>query len=157
MHKKGHIDPELQNLELSQVESLDREATGGKGLEYYESALISRPAVFHNHIYGRVGNYLENFDVRITFHEDEIAGSCPCQRARKICKHVVALLYSWVNDSEEFLDVEEVLVQVRAMKKEQLVGIVENILRQNSELAELFLQTQQPDWDEIDPGQVNGH
>lgn len=156
MHKKGHVDPELQNLELSQVESLDREATGGKGLSYYESALITRPSVFHNHISARVGNYLENFDVRVTFHENEIAGSCPCQRSRKICKHVVALLYSWVNDQEEFLDVEEVLTQVRAMKKEQLVGIVETIVRQNAELAEFFLQRQQPDWDEIDPGVTDG-
>jgi uncharacterized Zn finger protein len=151
MHKKGHIDPELQNLDLSQVEALDREAIGGKGLAYYDTAMISHPAVFHNHISGRVGNYVENHDVRITFHENEIAGSCPCQRSRKICKHIVALLYSWVNDSEEFLDIEEVLQQVRSMKKEELVGIVENILRQSPEFADLFLRKQLPDWDEIEP------
>lgn len=109
MHKKGHIAPDLQNLQLNQVEALDRETTGGKGLAYYETALISRPAVFHNHISGRVGNYVEHYDVRITFHENEIAGSCPCQRSRKICKHIIALLYSWVNDGGEFLDVEDVL------------------------------------------------
>ena len=30
MHKKGHIAPDLQNLQLNQVEALDRETTGGK-------------------------------------------------------------------------------------------------------------------------------
>lgn len=150
MQTKKAAVPELQNLDLEQVNSLDRDAIGGKGLAYYENALISRPTVFHNHISGRVGNYLENFDVRITFHQDEIAGSCPCQRARKICKHIVALLYCWVNDRDEFLDIEEVLVKVRGMKKEELVRIVTNILRQNSEYAELFLSNTQPDWDEID-------
>ncbi|HOH09137.1 MAG TPA: hypothetical protein PLF89_16560 [bacterium] len=150
MHKKGHIAPDLQNLQLSQVETLDRETTGGKGLAYYETALISRPAVFHNHISGRVGNYVENYDVRITFHENEIAGSCPCQRSRKICKHIIALLYSWVNDGGEFLDVEDVLTEVRAMKKEQLLVVIENIIRQNPEYAELFLKRQPPDWDEIE-------
>jgi uncharacterized Zn finger protein len=150
MHKKGHISPKLLNLELSEVESLDRDSVGGKGMAYYEAALISRPAVFHNHLSGRVGNYLENYDVRITFHENEISGSCPCQRSRKICRHIVALLYSWVNDSDEFLDIEDVLQKVRAMKKEELVEIVENILRQNIEHADLFLKKQQPDWDEID-------
>ncbi|HNS72220.1 MAG TPA: SWIM zinc finger domain-containing protein [bacterium] len=151
MHKKGHIDPKLQNLQLDEVETLDRETTGGKGLAYYESVLISRPTVFHNHLSGSVGNYVENFDVRITFHEHEIAGTCSCQRSRKICKHILALLYSWVNDAEEFLDVEEVLVTVRAMKKEELLGIVENIIRQNSGYADLFLKKPQLDWDEIEP------
>ncbi len=150
MHKKGHVDPKLQHLDLEEVSTLDRDAIGGKGLAYYETALITRAAVFHNHISGRVGNYLENFDVRVTFHENEIAGSCPCQRSRKICRHIVALLYSWVNDGDEFLDIEQVLINVRAMKKEQLVEIVENILRENPEYAELFLHRQQPDWDEID-------
>ncbi len=150
MHKKGHIAPDLQNLQVNQVEALDRETTGGKGIAYYETALISRPAVFHNHISGRVGNYVENYDVRITFHENEIAGSCPCQRSRKICKHIIALLYSWVNDGEEFLDVEDVLIEVRAMKKKELLIIVENIIRQNSEYADLFLKRQPPDWDEIE-------
>ncbi|HOY45253.1 MAG TPA: hypothetical protein PL189_10975, partial [bacterium] len=80
----------------------------------------------------------------------EIAGSCPCQRSRKICKHIIALLYSWVNDGGEFLDVEDVLTEVRAMKKEQLLVVIENIIRQNPEYAELFLKRQPPDWDEIE-------
>ena len=155
MHKKGEAISQLKNLALHQVEALDREATGGKGLAYYENALISHPAVYHNHISGRVGNYLENYDVRITFHENEIAGSCPCQRSHKICKHIVALLYSWVNDSDEFLDIQTVLQHVHTMKKGELVEIVENILRQNPEFADLFLHKQPLDWDEIDPSITN--
>ncbi len=140
----------LQSLTLDQVTALDREAVNGNGLSYYETALITRSAVFHNKISARVGNYVENHDVRITFHEQEFAGSCTCQKSRKICKHIVALLYAWLNDSEEFLDVDKALQEVKKMDKSRLLEIIENILRQNPEYAELFLSRQAPEWDEID-------
>jgi len=150
MNKKERKSNRLNDMTLEQVEALDHEASGGKGADYYASAMISRAAVYRNHISGRVGNYIEYHDVKVTFHENEMASDCTCRSSRKICKHIVALLFAWVNDRDDFLDVQEVLNKVSKMDRDQLLVIIENILRQNPEFADIFLKKKAPEWDEIE-------
>ncbi len=140
----------LKSLTLEQVTALDHEAINGNGLAYYETAMITHAVVYKNRISAHVGNYAENTQVRITFHEHDFAGSCTCQKSRKICRHIVALLYAWIHDGGEFLEVEKILCEVKKMGKTRLLEIIENILQQKPEFAGLFLSKRPPDWDEID-------
>jgi uncharacterized Zn finger protein len=153
MKKKDHKSTRVNDMTIEQVEALDQEASGGRGENYYAKAMISRATVYQNHISGRIGNYLEFHDVKITFHDNELASNCTCRSSRKICKHIVALLYAWVNDRDDFLDVQQVLDKVRKMNQDQLIVIVENILRQYPEFADIFMMKKAPDWDEI--GELN--
>jgi uncharacterized Zn finger protein len=141
---------ELQQLDYAQIQSLDQEVAGGKALEYYENSQISRATVFRNKISGRVGNFLEGYDVEIVVHGAEIAVSCSCRRSRRICKHAVALLYSWINDSRDFLDIGVTLQEIKAMDKDRLIEIVSNILRINPSFVDLFLAKNISDWDDIE-------
>jgi len=148
--KNEKVAIELRQLQLEHIEALDREVAGGKALEFYENSQITRATVFRNKISGRIGNFLEGYDVEISLHGDEIATSCTCRRSHRICKHSVALLYSWVNDGRDFLDVGLTLQEIKAMDKDRLVEIVSNIIRQNPSFADLFLAKKITDWYDIE-------
>jgi len=146
----NQIVEELSSLTLWDVESLDKNATSGKTQEFYENSQITSAIVYHNRISGVVGNFVERHQVEITVHQKELASSCTCSKSRRICKHAVALLYAWVNDGNDFTNVEVALQHIRKLKKEELLEIVTNIIRQNPAAIELFLAKNKPDWDEID-------
>ena len=147
---KKFIDEELASLQLADVEALDKNATSSKSQEFYQNSQITSAIVYHNRISGVVGNFVERHQVEILVHQKELASSCTCSKSRRICKHAVALLYAWVNNGNDFTNVEMALQQIRKQKKEDLLEIVTNIIRQNPAAIELFLAKDKPDWDEID-------
>jgi hypothetical protein len=150
MKPQNTIASELQSLGFDQVTAIDQKITGGKSLGYYENALVTHAAVFHNKLSGRVGNYLESNDVQVAIHGKEISGTCSCHRSGKICQHVVSLLYAWANDAAEFKNIALVLAEIKKFDKARLLEIVTKILQQNPAFADIFLMTSKPDWDEID-------
>jgi len=145
------ISKDLIALDLSQIEALDRNATDGTSRDYYESCQINSATVYRNKISGHVGNFLESNKVEITFHGNEITSSCSCQESREICKHAVSLLYSWVNDGIDFIDIETVLEEIGEMDRDGLIEVISNIIRINPSYIDIFLAKQKPEWDEIDP------
>lgn len=147
---KKFIVEELASLQLSDVESLDKNATSGTTQEFYQNSQITSAIIYHNRISGVVGNFVERHQVEITVHQKELVSSCTCSKSRPICKHAVALLYAWVNDGMDFTNVELALQHISKLKKEQLLEIVKNIIRQNPAAIELFLAKNEPDWDEIE-------
>jgi len=146
-----NVSSDLASLDSVQIEALDRNAASGKAKEYYENVQVTRATVYRNKLYGRVGNFLEEHQVEITVHENEISSSCTCGEARNICKHAIALLYSWVNDGRDFRNIGKTLIEIKKMDKERLLEIVSNIIRLHPDFIDLFLARQRPDWDEIDP------
>jgi hypothetical protein len=145
-----NIAQDLIDLQISHIEALDRRATQGKTQQYYENAMISRASVFRNQLFAQVGNFFESFEVSISVHGQEISGSCSCGNARKICKHTITLLYSWVNDRQDFLNIEQSLREIRNLDKDRLAEIIINILRHNPQYVDLFLSKRALEWDEIE-------
>jgi hypothetical protein len=145
------IAAELRNLGYEQIAAFDADATNGEALLYYENSQVDNAVVYRNKISGRVGNFIEKFDVRLTLHGREISSSCSCDSSRKICQHAIALLYSWVNDASDFVNISNVLVDIAKLEKSQLLDIVVNIIQQQPHMADVFLAPKKPDWDEIDP------
>ena len=145
------ISRELRQLSYEHIASFDDEATMGEALTYYENSNIDNAVVYRNKISGRVGNYFENFDVKIAIHDKEISSSCSCDSEQKVCMHVIALLYGWINDAQDFMNISTVLAEIQKMKKERLVDIVANMLQKQPHMADIFLARKKPDWDEIDP------
>ena len=144
------IVQDLLDLRISHVEALDRRATLGKSEQYYQNAMISHASVYRNQLFARVGNFLESFEVSITVHGKEISSSCSCGNARKICKHTIALLYSWVNDSQDFLNIGKSLQEIQNLDRDRLVEIIVNILRHNPAYIDFFLSKRALEWDEIE-------
>jgi len=140
----------LKNLTFEQVQALDREVTNGQAFRYYENSQVSKATVYRNKISGMVGNFAERYEVHVTVHEQEISGSCTCGRSLKVCKHVVALLYSWVNDGGDFLDVGQALKKIKDMDRDRILEVVSNIIRHDPQYIDLFFAKNTQDWDEID-------
>ncbi|MBN1560185.1 hypothetical protein JW998_08040 [candidate division KSB1 bacterium] len=145
------ISIELRNLGYAQIAAFDQQATDGEALIFYENSQIENAVVYRNKLSGRVGNYLENYDVRIELHGNEITNICTCGSDRKICTHAIALLYGWINDAADFMNLSHVLADIRKVAKSQLMDIVANIIQQQPHMANAFLARKKMDWDEIDP------
>lgn len=148
------IAAELRNLGYQNITAFDEEATDGEAWAYYENSQIENAVVFHNKISGRVGNYFEKYDVRLTLHGREISSSCTCASDQNLCLHAIALLYGWVNDAADFVNLASVLIDIAKLDKAQLMNIVANIIQQQPHMADIFLARKKLDWDEIDPDPV---
>ena len=144
------ISTELKKLGYEQIAVFDEEATDGEALSFYENSQIENAVVYRNKISGRVGNFIEGYDVRLAVHANEITAACTCESERKMCMHAVALLYGWVNDADDFMNLSNVLTDIKKMKKSQLLDIVANIIQQQPHMADVFLAKKKLDWDEID-------
>ncbi len=144
------INSELRNLGYQEIAAFDEEATHGEALAYFENSQIQDAVVFRNKLSGRVGNFFETFHVRLAIHGNEIACSCTCDSERKICMHAISLLYAWVNDGDDFINLAHVIKKLETFDKAHLLDIVSNILEQQPHMAQLFLQKKKIDWDEID-------
>jgi len=136
------ISPALADLDYEQIVNLDQELADGEGWEFYSSGQISRATVFENKLSGRVGNYAEEFEVEIVVSGDELRSSCNCSGSGEICKHVIALLYCWVNDSEGFLDVGDSIQELSSYNRDRLLEIVTNIIRHDPKNIERFLYSE---------------
>lgn len=144
------IAVELKNLGYDQITAFDEDMTDGESLAYYENSQVENAVVYRNKISGRVGNFFEKYDVRLTLHGREISSTCTCDNGTEICMHAIALLYAWVSDAPDFLNISDVLADLEKLDKNTLIEIVANILQQQPHMADVFLARKKLDWDEID-------
>jgi hypothetical protein len=150
LEQNDTIADELKKLGYEQVSAFDAEATDGEALSYYENSQVENAIVYRNKISGRVGNFFEKYDVRMALHGQEISSSCTCEKSPDICMHAIALLYTWVSDASDFLNISDVLADLEKMEKDKLLEIVANIIQQQPHMADVFLARKKLDWDEID-------
>lgn len=142
---KYQVALKLLKLTENEVGILDQESTNGEGWEFYCSGYISKPVVFKNKIFGRVKDLFEDFEVEVEFDRHEIMSSCTCSRSGVICKHVIALLYSWVYDKDAFYDIGRSLELVVNMDRDRLLEIVVRILQDDPQKMDYFLQPTEDD------------
>ena len=123
------ISSELEDINERQVGILDQESTDGEGWEYYCNGQIVRAAVIGNRIVGTIREYLEDFNVVIKVDDKEITTSCSCGTREGVCKHIIALLYSWINDKDDFVNIGDQIKQLHLMEKQELIDVIERIIQ----------------------------
>ena len=122
----------LYDINESHVATLDKEATNGEAWQLYCDSYITRPTVFQNKISGRFKNFSEDQLVEVEIEEKQITTFCSTCRSGEICIHAVALLYSWVYDSDAFANVAESLRQLEDMDKGELIRLIARMLLKDS-------------------------
>ncbi|MBN1155205.1 SWIM zinc finger family protein [candidate division KSB1 bacterium] len=122
---------EIKNITERQIALLDQDNTNGEGWDFYCNGQIVHASVFNDEISGIVQDFVESFQVNIKFREHEIECSCSCKSKKVICKHVIALLYSWINDQEEFTNIGEFIDNLHALDKDRLLAIMKELLIDN--------------------------
>ncbi|MFQ5865463.1 MAG: hypothetical protein ACE5IW_09570 [bacterium] len=143
------ISHNLYDLTENQITTLDHEATDGEGWNCYCNGYISRPTVFQNKISGRFKNFVEDHYVEVKVEEDKLVTFCSTCRRGEICAHVVALLYSWIYDSEGFINVADSLKDLESLDKEQLIKII-GLMVLNDPANIEFFNSRQDDEDDYD-------
>ena len=143
------IAPELTDINERQIGILDQENTDGEGWDYYCNGQIIRAAVFGNRITGTVREFTEEFDVMIRVDLHEITTSCTCGTRQGVCKHIVALLYSWIHDKQDFINIGDQIKRLHSMEKQQLIDVIERII-QNDPINVRFFSEYSYDLEEVD-------
>ena len=147
--EKYAITSELKNINERQITFLDQENTNGESWEYYCTGQIVKAVVHCNGISGTIREYLEEFNVEITVDEHEIISTCSCGLNDPVCKHVISLLYSWVNDREDFINIGNLVKRLYDMDKQELIEVMERIF-QNDPAKARFIKKNDFDEDDFD-------
>jgi len=129
-----------------QIGILDQENANGQGWDYYCNGQIIRAAVSGNRITGTVREYLQEFHVQIRVNGYEITTSCTCGTRTGVCKHIIALLYCWIHDKEDFINIGDQVKKLYAMEKQELIDVIERII-QNDPINVRFFKDYSQDED----------
>ena len=125
---KYPVSDALRSITQEQVTELDQESTGGEGWEYYSKGFVSGATVCQDVLLGQIRELSAVNNVEIKVRGQEIYTSCSCSRTGGVCHHAIALLYAWVDDAENFIDVGKAINELAQLDKEQLVKILQRIL-----------------------------
>ncbi len=136
---KYPIAAELLSITHEQVAQLDQECAGGRGWEFYANGFVSGATVFRDTLIGHVREFTRVDIVEIKVRGPEIYTSCTCSHRGGVCTHALALLYSWINDGESFLDVGESMNELEKLDKGDLLRIVRRILVREPKFLALAL------------------
>jgi len=115
-----------------------------RGKKYFAHNPIHNPAVRNDRLEGYcTGTEPEPYWVVVTFAGDNLrATHCSCPLGGQ-CKHVVALLLLWANEPEGFVKRQAIDVALRTMTREELVALVDEMLKREPQLEDL-LNTSSP-------------
>lgn len=130
MTMKTHyeISPHLREITHEQVAYLDKAATDGASWDFYCNSYIHHPTVFGDKMSGVVQDAIDEYFAEVRADHEELVAGCTCRSRSGICKHAIALLYGWVNDNEDFLNVADTLERLRQRDKEEILAILGRIL-----------------------------
>ena len=104
-----------------------------RGKEYYEEGRIHSIEIDGNKINAEVeGNSI--YDVEISIENNEIQCICSCPYDGNVCKHVVAVLYQWINRNNTKSSEDKVQVT----KAPAFLNYLQNLPKE--ELASLLLE-----------------
>ena len=140
----------LYDLTEKQIATLDQEVANGAGWHLYCDSYINRPTVFKNKISGRFRNFSEDYIVEIKVDEKQITTFCSTCRSGEICVHAVALLYSWIYDSEGFINLADSIKQFDGMDKSELIEIIARMLLKDAGNLEVINEESSDDEFDVD-------
>jgi len=128
------------------IRELADERSFERGWNYYSDGAIEQPARRGNEISGLCyGSREEPYRVWAVLEEDRVLEAyCTCPRGG-FCKHIVALLLTYVYEPEAFYDLDELAAGLARLSKEELVRlIVEQAQRDTSFLREVRREVSLP-------------
>lgn len=132
---------ELPNLTESDITRYCTEQSFERGEDYYYRGAISRPIRQGWTLRAECeGSQYEPYRIIVELDEEGIVdASCSCPYDwGGYCKHVVALLLTWVRDPEEFTVIPETDDLLAGKSREELVEIIKAMLKREPDLLTLL-------------------
>jgi len=109
-----------------------------RGMDYYMHDAIQEPVRQGSELRGECyGSRSEPYQVRVLLGERGIvAAHCTCPRGG-FCKHIVALLLNYIRRPDAFRDVPPLEAMLASLTRDDLVGLVETMVRREPSLLAL--------------------
>lgn len=91
----------LKDIDEEHIQEIaDSSAILARGLDYYESGSVISFRIEDSRIIAKVrGNNI--YDIEISAEGDKLDASCNCPYDGYGCKHIVAVLYKWINEKDK--------------------------------------------------------
>ncbi len=114
-----------------------------RGLDYYESRMISSMTVSEDGIKAKVRGTYGEYDVSIRVENGEIVSDCDCPYSGYGCKHKVAVLFRFIREKDheerdEHPSKDNVKIDIRneisKMGKEQMIAILSDLCDVNEDV-----------------------
>jgi uncharacterized Zn finger protein len=137
-YARYEISPLWREMTHEQVELLDQRATEGASWEFYCGSYIHHPAVFGHKLSGKVQDAIDEYFTEIRISDKEMVTDCSCGERSGVCKHAIALLYGWVEDSDGFVNVADTLERLRHKDQEDLLEILGRIIMFDLRMIDLI-------------------
>lgn len=128
------------HLKEEDIERLATEQSFDRGWDYYQNGAIINPVRQENTLRADCeGSRYEPYHVRVTLGEKGVIKtgcSCPYDQGG-VCKHIIALLLSWINKPETFEVVPLMKELLAEYTKDDLIELIQKMLEQEPGLMRL--------------------
>jgi len=140
----------LNEITKEDIKNLTDYTILARGIDYYKNKLISDLEEIDEKIIAKVhGNNIYN--VEIWIEDNEIQAECDCPYDGWICKHIIAVLYQWVNKKSvknfNKIPIELNLKEsLNRLSKDELTGIILSFSNKYNDLKDFVtLKTNSPE------------
>lgn len=150
----------LPEITRDQIEAWTDPRSLQRGTRYFEHGHILAPRRQERTLKAEcIGSQPTPYRVQITLNERGIqAGDCSCPvGVGGHCKHAVALLLTWQTEPTRFTETEAVETVLARMDRDELVALIEEMLRRHPELESLLTMetlSQAAATQVLDPGPI---
>lgn len=127
----------LPHLTESDIRRTCTEQSFERGVDYYERGAIIQPTRQGHTLRAECeGSQWEPYHVEVELDAQGIAhATCTCPYDwGGYCKHIVALLLTWVHEPDAFLVLEETDKLLARMSKDELIELIQEILERHPDL-----------------------
>lgn len=128
------------------IRSLSSAQSFQRGYEYYRVGAVYNTARRGNVLTGECeGSTAPSYRLQVALDEGGVrSASCTCPYEwGGYCKHIVALLLSYINQPDEFIERKEVAELLAGLDREVLIGLVGQMVARDPELYD-WLETAIP-------------
>ncbi len=125
-------------LTLDQIEERCTEQSFTRGLDYFDAEAIGNPALQGSTLSATCeGSMEELYRVSVELMPTGIADAdCSCPYSYEgDCKHIVALLLTYLHDPEAICSLEPLLATLESKPKSTLLQVISELLKRAPELA----------------------
>lgn len=132
------------NLTQTDVQNWTDERFVERGRRYFAEGRIRHPRRQGQRLQAEcLGSQPTPYRVEVTLSDDGIRSadcSCPMGAGGR-CKHVVALLLTWIDEPERFTEEEALKAQLRTKTRDQLVRLIERMIDRHPDLETMVSLT----------------
>ena len=138
----------FSSITEADVRRLASEQSFNRGASYFRSGTIFEPVRQGNELRAYChGSSYEPYRVSATLGPQGVAAThCTCPYDwGGICKHIVALLLTWVHEPEAFQAVAPLDEALAGRSKEELIALIQEMLKREPDLVRLLELPVRPD------------